>query len=81
MSSYVRCSLLITLIRSKDPMSWKGYVYVAAMFVVACTSSMFMQNYWNIGYVTGLRMRTAVVGVIYRKVGHPTGYNLFTVTL
>ncbi|KAK2171195.1 hypothetical protein NP493_1094g03011 [Ridgeia piscesae] len=60
-------NLLITFIRSKDPMAWKGYFYVAAMFVVACTSSMFMQNHWHIGYATGLRLRTAVVGVIYRK--------------
>ncbi|KAK2171192.1 hypothetical protein NP493_1094g02037 [Ridgeia piscesae] len=60
-------NLLITFIRSKDPMAWKGYVYVATMFVVACTATMFMQNHWNVGYITGLRLRTAVVGVIYRK--------------
>ena len=52
-------------------MAWKGYVYVAAMFVVVFMGSMFRQNYWHVSYVTGMRLRTAVVGVIYRKVGHP----------
>ena len=67
-SSYDGCSLLITFIGSKDPLAWRGYMYVAAMFIVACTRTVFSQNHWHVGLVTGMRLRTAIVGVIYRKV-------------
>ncbi|KAK2169807.1 hypothetical protein NP493_1174g00004 [Ridgeia piscesae] len=60
-------SLLITFIGTKDPLAWRGYVYVAAMFIVACTRTVFSQNHWHVGLVTGMRLRTAIVGVIYRK--------------
>ncbi|KAK2189921.1 hypothetical protein NP493_93g00019 [Ridgeia piscesae] len=60
-------NLLITFIGSKDPLAWRGYVYVAAMFLVACTRTIFVQNHWHVSLVIGMRLRTAVVGVIYRK--------------
>ena len=67
-SSCDGCSLLITFIGSKDPLAWRGYAYVAAMFIVACTSTVFCQNHWHVNLVIGMRLRTAIVGVIYRKV-------------
>ena len=68
---YDGCSLLITFIGSKDPSAWRGYAYIAAMFIIACTRTIFDQNHWHVCFVTGMRLRTAIVGVIYRKVRPP----------
>ena len=65
---FASCSLLITYVGSKDPLVWRGYVYVAAMFIVACTRTLFIQQHWQVCLVTGMRLRTAIVGVVYRKV-------------
>ncbi|KAI0216331.1 Multidrug resistance-associated protein 1, partial [Lamellibrachia satsuma] len=60
-------NLLITFIGSRDPLAWRGYAYVAALFIIACTRTILDQNHWHVGFVTGMRLRTAIVGVIYRK--------------
>ena len=71
MSFYNGCSLLITFIGSKDPLARRGYAYIAALFIIACTRTILDQNHWHVGFVTGMRLRTAIVGVIYRKVRPP----------
>ncbi|KAI0215965.1 Multidrug resistance-associated protein 1 [Lamellibrachia satsuma] len=60
-------NVLITFIGSKDPLVWRGYAYVAALFIMSCTRTIFDQNYLHVCFVTGMRLRTAIVGVIYRK--------------
>ena len=70
-SFYDGCSLLITFIGSKDPLVWRGYAYIAALFIMSCTRTIFDQNHLHVCFVTGMRLRTAIVGVIYRKVRPP----------
>ncbi|KAI0214170.1 Multidrug resistance-associated protein 1, partial [Lamellibrachia satsuma] len=60
-------NVLITFIGSKDPSAWRGYAYVAALFIMSCTRTIFDQNHLHVCFVTGMRLRTAIVGVIYRK--------------
>ena len=47
---------------------WEGLVYAAAMFVVAIFQTLVLQQYFKIVMVTGLRIRTAVLGIVYKKV-------------
>ena len=47
---------------------WEGLVYAAAMFAVAIFQTLVLQQYFKIVMVTGLRIRTAVLGIVYKKV-------------
>ena len=40
-----------------------------ALFVVAMARTVFLQAYWHTCFVVGMRLRTAVTGIVYRKVG------------
>ncbi|KAI0210104.1 Multidrug resistance-associated protein 1 [Lamellibrachia satsuma] len=60
-------NLLLTFIVTNDPVVWRGYCYVVAMFVVACTRTVLEQNYWYICLISSMHIRTALVGLIYRK--------------
>lgn len=62
-------SLLISYTANKsDTEEWKGYVYAGAMFLVAVTMSVIVHQYWQIVFVLGMRIRTAIIGMVYAKV-------------
>ena len=65
-------SLLIsyTRDRSNPDDKWKGYVYAIAMFLVAMTISLVMHQYFQIVFVLGMKIRTAIIGMVYAKVQH-----------
>ncbi|CAK8684757.1 unnamed protein product [Clavelina lepadiformis] len=46
---------------------WKGYVLAALMFVSAVFLSIVQQQYFNICFTVGMRMRSAIVAAVYRK--------------
>ena len=56
----------------KDPdapdTTWKGYVYAASFFVVAFLQSCFFHQNFHIGMTLGMRMRSALIAAVYRKV-------------
>lgn len=60
-------NLLITFVGSGDPFEWRGYVYVVALFGVSLVRTLFLQQYWHCCFKTGMRIRTAIIGVVYRK--------------
>ena len=47
---------------------WKGYVYAISMFLVALAMSVISHQYWQIVFVLGMRIRTAIIGMVYAKV-------------
>ena len=47
---------------------WKGYVYAGSMFVAAAIQSLALRQYFQIMTTTGMRVRTAVIGLVYEKV-------------
>lgn len=49
--------------------TWKGYVYAAALFVVASTQSVFFHQNFHIGMATGMRIKSALISAVYNKVG------------
>uniref|UniRef100_A0A8C0BW11 Multidrug resistance-associated protein 1 n=1 Tax=Buteo japonicus TaxID=224669 RepID=A0A8C0BW11_9AVES len=61
--------LLINFVNNKAAPNWQGYFYTVLLFVCACLQTLILHQYFHICFVTGMRLKTAIVGVIYRKVG------------
>ncbi|XP_032929590.1 multidrug resistance-associated protein 1 [Catharus ustulatus] len=59
--------LLLNFVNSKGAPNWHGYFYTALLFVCACLQTLILHQYFHICFVTGMRLKTAIVGVIYRK--------------
>ena len=61
--------LLIEHVEDKDnPNVWRGYVYGISMFVVALVQSLALQHYFHVIFSLGMKVRTAVIGMVYSKV-------------
>ncbi|XP_042683721.1 multidrug resistance-associated protein 1 isoform X3 [Centrocercus urophasianus] len=59
--------LLINFVNNKSAPNWQGYFYTGLLFVCSCLQTLILHQYFHICFVTGMRLKTAVVGVIYRK--------------
>ncbi|NXR75548.1 MRP1 protein, partial [Pycnonotus jocosus] len=59
--------LLLNFINNKAAPNWHGYFYTVLLFVCACLQTLILHQYFHICFVTGMRLKTAIVGVIYRK--------------
>ena len=46
---------------------WKGIFYAAIMFVSAVLQTLITAQYSHRMYLTGMRIRTALISAIYRK--------------
>ncbi|NXC56136.1 MRP6 protein, partial [Aleadryas rufinucha] len=61
-------SLFLKFIEDEAAPSWLGYVYAFSMFVLGYLQTLFEQRYMYMCLVLGLRLRTAVTGLVYRKI-------------
>ncbi|NWW02027.1 MRP1 protein, partial [Oreocharis arfaki] len=61
-------SLFLKFIEDQAAPSWLGYFYAFGMFVLGCLQTAFEQRYMYMCLVLGLRLRTAVTGLVYRKI-------------
>lgn len=68
LSSLLR-RLLINFVNDKTAPSWQGYFYTVLLFVSACLQTLLLHQYFHICFVSGMRIKTAVIGAVYRKVG------------
>ncbi|NXT66261.1 MRP1 protein, partial [Chaetops frenatus] len=59
--------LLLNFVSNKSAPNWQGYFYTVLLFVCACLQTLILHQYFHICFVTGMRLKTAIVGVIYRK--------------
>ncbi|KAM4697381.1 multidrug resistance-associated protein 1-like isoform 2-T2 [Rhinophrynus dorsalis] len=59
--------LLIKFVRDKDAPDWHGYLYTFLLFFCACLQTLILHKYFHICFVTGMRLKTAVIGLVYRK--------------
>uniref|UniRef100_A0A8C5L1S6 Multidrug resistance-associated protein 1 n=1 Tax=Jaculus jaculus TaxID=51337 RepID=A0A8C5L1S6_JACJA len=59
--------LLIDFVTDKEAPDWQGYLYTALLFVSACLQTLALHQYFHICFVSGMRIKTAVVGAVYRK--------------
>lgn len=55
--------------RDDDAPLWKGYFYATLMFLLSCLQSLFNHQYMYTCFTVGMRVKTAVMGLVYRKVG------------
>ncbi|XP_006892781.1 PREDICTED: multidrug resistance-associated protein 1 [Elephantulus edwardii] len=59
--------LLINFVNDKEAPNWQGYFYTALLFISACLQTLVLHQYFHICFVSGMRVKTAVIGAIYRK--------------
>ncbi|XP_005391137.1 PREDICTED: multidrug resistance-associated protein 1 [Chinchilla lanigera] len=59
--------LLIHFVNDKKAPDWQGYFYTALLFVSACLQTLVLHQYFHICFVSGMRIKTAVIGAVYRK--------------
>lgn len=64
--------------RDEDAPLWKGYFYATLMFLLSCLQSLFNHQYMYTCFTVGMRVKTAVMGLVYRKVGDSERPNLQT---
>uniref|UniRef100_A0A8C6UE24 ABC-type glutathione-S-conjugate transporter n=1 Tax=Neogobius melanostomus TaxID=47308 RepID=A0A8C6UE24_9GOBI len=62
-------TLLMNLIiyTHDDAPLWKGYFYATLMFLLSCLQSLFNHQYMYMCFTVGMRVKTAVMGLVYRK--------------
>ncbi|NWW67276.1 MRP6 protein, partial [Ifrita kowaldi] len=61
-------SLFLKFIEDQAAPSWLGYFYAFSMFLLGCLQTVFEQRYMYMCLVLGLRLRTALTGLVYRKI-------------
>uniref|UniRef100_A0A8C2TWN8 ABC-type glutathione-S-conjugate transporter n=1 Tax=Coturnix japonica TaxID=93934 RepID=A0A8C2TWN8_COTJA len=66
------CSLFLEFIEDQEAPSWHGYFYAFVLVLLACLQTLFEQRYMYMCLVLGLRLKTAVTGLVYRKVSLKT---------
>uniref|UniRef100_A0A673I2T8 Multidrug resistance-associated protein 1 n=1 Tax=Sinocyclocheilus rhinocerous TaxID=307959 RepID=A0A673I2T8_9TELE len=59
--------LLIQFVNDSSAPTWHGYFYTTLLFVCTCVQTLILQKYFHVCFVTGMRLRTAIVGAVYRK--------------
>ncbi|XP_046722465.1 multidrug resistance-associated protein 1 [Silurus meridionalis] len=60
-------SLLIQFVNDSSAPYWHGYFYTALLLVCTCIQTLILQRYFHVCFVSGMRLRTAIVGAVYRK--------------
>ncbi|NXX50089.1 MRP6 protein, partial [Tricholaema leucomelas] len=61
-------SLFLQFIEDPEAPSWHSYFCAFALFLLACLQTLFEQRYMYMCLVLGLRLKTAVTGLVYRKI-------------
>ncbi|KAM8798714.1 ATP-binding cassette sub-family C member 6 [Eudromia elegans] len=61
-------SLFLDFIEDQEAPNWHGYFYAFTLFLLACLQTVFEQRYMYMCLVLGLRLKTAVTGLVYRKI-------------
>ncbi|XP_067333226.1 multidrug resistance-associated protein 1 isoform X2 [Channa argus] len=59
--------LLISFVNNSSAPSWQGFFYTALLFVCTCVQSLILHKYFHVCFITGMRLRTAIIGAVYRK--------------
>ncbi|XP_029311725.1 canalicular multispecific organic anion transporter 2 isoform X2 [Cottoperca gobio] len=59
--------MLISFTKQKDAPDWWGYSLAFLMFFTAFLQTLILHQHFQYCFVTGMNVRTAVIGAIYRK--------------
>ncbi|CAG7718432.1 unnamed protein product, partial [Allacma fusca] len=59
--------LLINHLSNDSDETWKGYLYMVAIFAAVMTQTLCATNYAHRNYLTGMRVRATLVEAVYQK--------------
>uniref|UniRef100_A0A6Q2YDD5 ABC-type glutathione-S-conjugate transporter n=1 Tax=Esox lucius TaxID=8010 RepID=A0A6Q2YDD5_ESOLU len=59
--------LLLGFMHDEDSPLWKGYMFAFLMFLLSSLQSLFNHQYMYSCFTVGMRVKTAVMGLVYRK--------------
>lgn len=59
--------MLISFTKQKDVPDWWGYALAFLMFFTAVLQTLILHQHFQYCFVTGMNVRTAIIGAIYRK--------------
>ncbi|KAL7989487.1 hypothetical protein Chor_012153, partial [Crotalus horridus] len=60
-------SMLISFVKNKDAPLWWGYLIAALMFFCAVLQTIILHHHFQYCFITGMRLRTGIIGMVYRK--------------
>ncbi|XP_040014052.1 multidrug resistance-associated protein 1-like [Xiphias gladius] len=60
-------SALLGFMRDKDAAMWKGFLFASLLFLLSCLQSALHHQYMFHCFTVGMRLKTAVIGLVYRK--------------
>lgn len=69
---------MISFTQDKSFFLWEGYLYALLLFVVALVQSIFLQQYFQRCFVLGMKVRTAIMAAVYKKVKKNTSDTILT---
>lgn len=74
---------MIDFTQDKSSYDWTGYMYAVLLLVVAILQSLFLQQYFQRCFVLGMKVRTAIMAAVYKKVKTQvsSSLNFFLVSL
>nr|XP_037845744.1 multidrug resistance-associated protein 6 isoform X2 [Chlorocebus sabaeus] len=74
-------SLFLEFIGDPKPPAWKGYLLAVLMFLSACLQTLFEQQNMYRLKVLQMRLRSAITGLVYRKLLGPSALTAIAVFL
>ncbi|XP_054478436.1 multidrug resistance-associated protein 1-like [Anoplopoma fimbria] len=60
-------SLLLGFMRDEDAALWKGFLFASLLFLLSCLQSLLHHQYMFHCFTVGMRLKTAIMGLVYRK--------------
>ncbi|KAM9296382.1 ATP-binding cassette sub-family C member 3 [Gastrophryne carolinensis] len=60
-------SVLIFFIKEKSAPAWWGFSIAVLMFLASVAQTFILHQHFHYCFVTGMRLRSAITGIIYRK--------------
>lgn len=60
--------LFIKFVNDMKVLDWQGYFYIVLLFVIVCLQIFVLYQYFYICFVSGMRIKIVVIGVVYWKV-------------
>ncbi|XP_062841068.1 multidrug resistance-associated protein 1 [Trichomycterus rosablanca] len=59
--------LLLGVVGGADVPRWRGYLFAVVLFLLSCLQSLFNHQYMYSCFTVGMRVKTGIMGLVYRK--------------
>ncbi|XP_077679517.1 ATP-binding cassette sub-family C member 2 isoform X2 [Eretmochelys imbricata] len=59
--------LLISFVADPTAYAWQGYLYALLLFITALVQSICLQQYFQLCFLLGMSVRTALMAAVYKK--------------